>query len=84
MVKWSLDGFLSELIGHPPTKMAASAELACAIQTIVYSNGFNVTWPPWMLVVSNWPKHKKVSPLKLLGQMEQYLTGTIFARSFLK
>ena len=82
-MKWSLDGLLSEMYLASANQMAASAELACAIQTIVYSNGFNVTWPPWMLVVSNWPKHKKVSPLKLLGQMGQYLTGTIFARSFL-
>ena len=43
----------------------------------------NMIWSPWTFLVSDWVKHKK-NPLKLLGQMEQYFTSSIYARSFTK
>ena len=37
-------GSFQNCIGHPATKMAASAELASAIPTIVNSDGFNLNF----------------------------------------
>jgi hypothetical protein len=38
-------------------------------------------WPPRAIVVSDWLMLKKSSPLKLLGQMEPNLAGSIYVRS---
>jgi hypothetical protein len=35
------------------------------------------TWPPQAILVSDWPIVFKSSPLKLLGQMNQNLVGSI-------
>ena len=39
------------------------------------------TWPPWSILVSDWPKFKKSSPLKLLLQMNCNLIGMKYGRS---
>jgi hypothetical protein len=41
-------------------------------------------WPPRAIVVSDWLMLKKSSPLKLLGQMEPNLAGSIYVRSSIK
>jgi hypothetical protein len=41
-------------------------------------------WPPRAILVSDWLIFKKSSPLKLLGQMEPNLAGSIYVRSSIK
>jgi hypothetical protein len=41
-------------------------------------------WLPRAILVSDWLMLKKSSPLKLLGQMEPNLTGSIYVRSSIK
>jgi hypothetical protein len=41
-------------------------------------------WPPRAIVVSDWLMVKQSSPLKLLGQMEPNLAGSIYVRSSIK
>ena len=41
-------------------------------------------WPPRAILVSDWPMLIKSSPLKLLGQMEPNLAGSIYVRSSIK
>jgi hypothetical protein len=38
-------------------------------------------WPPRAILVSDWLMLKKSSPLKLLGQMDPNLAGSIYVRS---
>jgi hypothetical protein len=38
-------------------------------------------WSPRAILVSDWIMFKKSSPLKLLGQMEPNLAGSIYVRS---
>jgi hypothetical protein len=42
------------------------------------------TWPPQAILVSDWLISKKSSPLKLLGQMNRNLVGSIFGRFSIK
>jgi hypothetical protein len=42
------------------------------------------TSPPRAILVSDWLMLKKSSPLKLLGQMEPNLAGSIYVRSSIK
>jgi hypothetical protein len=42
------------------------------------------TWPPQTILVSDWLISKKYSPLKLLGQMNRNLVGSILGRSSIK
>ena len=42
------------------------------------------TWPPWVILNSDWLNFQKSSPLKPLGQMEQNFAGSIYGRSFMK
>ena len=41
-------------------------------------------WPPRAILVSDWLMLKKSTPLKLLGQMEPNLAGSIYVRSSIK
>ena len=41
-------------------------------------------WPPRAILISDWLMLKKSSPLKLLGQMEPNLAGSIYVRSSIK
>ena len=41
-------------------------------------------WLPRVILVSNWLMLKKSSPLKLLGQMEPNLAGSVYVRSSIK
>ena len=41
-------------------------------------------WPPRAILVSDWLLLKKSSPLKLPGQMEPNLAGSIYVRSSIK
>ena len=41
-------------------------------------------WPPRAILVSDWLMLKKSSPLKLLGQMDPNLAGSIYVRSSIK
>ena len=41
-------------------------------------------WPPRTILVSDWLMLKKSSPLKLLGQIEPNLAGSIYVRSSIK
>jgi hypothetical protein len=41
-------------------------------------------WLPRAILVSDWLMFKKCSPLKLLGQMEPNLAGSIYVRSSIK
>jgi hypothetical protein len=42
------------------------------------------TWPPRAILFSDWLMLKKSSPIKLLGQMEPNLAGSIYVRSSIK
>jgi hypothetical protein len=39
------------------------------------------TWPPRLIIFSDWLMLKQSSPLKQLGQMEPNLAGSIYVRS---
>jgi hypothetical protein len=39
------------------------------------------TWPPRLILFSDWLMLKKSSPLKQLSQMEPILAGSIYVRS---
>jgi hypothetical protein len=45
---------------------------------------FQQIWPPRAIVVSYWLLLKQSTPLKLLGQMEANLAGSIYVRSSIK
>jgi hypothetical protein len=42
------------------------------------------TWLPWAILVSDWLKHKKSSPLKLGGTINCYFVGIMYGRSCTK
>ena len=42
------------------------------------------TWPPQAILVSDWWISIKYSPLKPLGQMNQFMVGSIFGMSSIK
>ena len=42
------------------------------------------TCPSLAILVSDWLSSKTSSPLKLLGEMNQYLVGIIYGRSSMK
>ena len=42
------------------------------------------TWPPWVILNSDWLNFQKSSPLKPLDQMEPNFAGSIYGRSFMK
>ena len=63
-------GSFQNCIGHLPTKRVASAKLACAIQTIVNSNGFNAN----VMLETVW----QVSDDRLLGASGLFLFVFIF------
>ena len=42
------------------------------------------TWPTQAILFSDWLISKKLSPLKLLGQMNRNLVGNILGKSFIK
>ena len=42
------------------------------------------TWPPKLILFSDWLMLRKSSPLKQLGQTEPNLAGSIYARSSIK
>jgi hypothetical protein len=42
------------------------------------------SWPPQEILVSDWLISKKSSPLKLLGQMDRNMVGSIIGRFFIK
>jgi hypothetical protein len=42
------------------------------------------TWSPWAILVSDWLKHKKSSPLKLGGTINCYFVGIMYGRSCTK
>ena len=42
------------------------------------------TWPPWVILNSDWLNFQKSSPLKPLGQMEPNFAESIYGRSFIK
>ena len=42
------------------------------------------TWPPQIILVSDWLISKKCSPVKLLCQMKQNMVGSIYGRFSIK
>jgi hypothetical protein len=50
----------------------------------IWLRGFRGEWPPQTILVSDWLISKKSSPLKLFGQMNRNLVGSIYGRSSVK
>jgi hypothetical protein len=48
---------------------------------VIYLAYLAQTWPPRLILFSDWLMLKKSSPLKQLGQMEPNLAGSIYVRS---
>ena len=64
--------------------MAESIYIRSSIKFLHFVPFGQQIWPPRAILVSNWLMLKKSSPLKLLGQMEPNLAGSIYVRSSIK
>ena len=64
--------------------LAESIYIRSSIKFLHFVPFHQQIWPPRAILVSDWLMLKKSSPLKLLGQMEPNLAGSIYVRSSLK
>ena len=61
--------------------LAVSIYVRSSIKFLHFVPFHQQIWPPRAILVSDWLMLKKSSPLKLLGQMEPNLAGSIYVRS---
>ena len=64
--------------------LADSIHIRSSIKFLHFVPFSQQIWPPRAILVSDWLMLKKSSPLKLLGQMEPNLAGSIYVRSSIK
>jgi hypothetical protein len=64
--------------------LAESIYIRSSIKYIHFVPFRQQIWPPRAILVSDWLMLKNSSPLKLLGQMEPNLAGSIYVRSSIK
>ena len=70
-----------KLHGKMEPNLAGSIYVRSSIKLLHLVPFSQQTWPPRLILFSDWLMLKKSSPLKQLGQMEPSLAGSIYVRS---
>jgi hypothetical protein len=70
-----------KLLGQTEPNLAGSIYVRYSIKLLHMVPFGQQTWPPRAIIFSDWLLLKKSSPLKLLGQMEPNLAGSIYSQS---
>ena len=70
-----------KLLGKMEPNLAGSIYVRSSIKLLHLVPFGQQTWPPRIIIFSDWLMLKKSSPLKQLGQMEPNLAGSIYVRS---
>jgi hypothetical protein len=65
-------------------RLAVSIDVRSSIKFLNFVPFHQQIWPPKAILVSDWLMLETSSPLKLLGQMEPNLAGSIYLRSSIK
>jgi hypothetical protein len=73
-----------KLLGQIKPNLAGSIYVRSSIKLLHLVPFGQQTWSPRAILFSDWLMLKKSSPLKLLGQMEPNLAGSIYVRSSIK
>ena len=73
-----------KLLAQIKLSLAGSIYARSSIKHLHLVPFFQQIWPPRPILFSDWLMFKKSSPLKLLGQMEPNLAGSIYVRSSIK
>ena len=73
-----------KIIGQIEPNLAGSIYVRSSIKFLRFVPFGQQIWLPRAILVSDWLLVKKSSPLKLLGQMEPNLAGSIYVRSSIK
>jgi uncharacterized membrane protein YqhA len=73
-----------KLLGQIEPNLAGSIYVRYSIKLLHMVPFGQQTWPPRAILFFDWLLLKKSSPLKLLGQMEPNLAGSIYVRSSIK
>ena len=73
-----------KLLGQMEPNLAGSIYVRYSIKLLHMVPFGQQTWPPRAILFSDWLMLKKSSPIKLLGQMEPNLAGSIYVRSSIK
>ena len=73
-----------KLLGQMEPNLAGSIYVRYSIKLLHMVPFGQQTWPPRAILFSDWRLLKQSSPLKLLGQMESNLAGSIYVRSSIK
>ena len=68
-------------LGRMEPNLAGSIYVRSSIKLLHLVPFGQQTWPPRLILFSDWLMLKKSSPLKQLGQMEPNLAGSIYVRS---
>ena len=69
-----------KLLGKMEPNLAGSIYVISSIKLLHLVPFGQQTWPPRLILFSDWLMLKKSSPLKQLGQMEPNLAGSIYVR----
>jgi hypothetical protein len=75
---------LLKLLSQMEPNLAGSIYVRSSIKLLQLVPLGQQTWPPRAILVSDWLMLKSSFPLKLLGQMEPNLAGSIYVRSSIK
>ena len=70
-----------KLLGQMEPNLAGSIYVRSSIKLLHLVPFGQQTWPPRLILFSDWLMLKKSSPLKQLVQMEPNLAGSIYVRS---
>ena len=73
-----------KLLAQIKLSLAGSIYARSSIKHLHLVPFFQQIWPPRPILFSDWLMFKKSSPLKLLGQMEPNLAGSIYVRFSIK
>ena len=76
--------YFNLLLKQLEPNLAESIYIRSSIKFLHFVPFHQQIWPPRAILVSDWLLFKKSSPLKLLGQIEPNLAGSIYVRSFIK
>ena len=82
-ITWRPSSPLKQL-GQMEPSLTVSIYVRSSIKFLHFVPFHQQIWPPRAILVSDWLLLKKSSPLKLPGQMELNLAGSIYVRSSIK